>query len=135
MTDETAPDLATLKLDYEAQIVSIEALAARYGISRRNLYALVHTHHWRQRRPRRVDRDSLVERLLRLIEAQVLKLEFAMDDPETDESAVLVKLATTLDRLISLKADVRPKRRQATTKTMTALRDKVARRIAQLGES
>ncbi|MCC6918863.1 MAG: hypothetical protein IT548_06635 [Alphaproteobacteria bacterium] len=134
MTDETVLDLASLKLDYEAQIVSIEALAWRYGISRRNLYALVNTHHWRQRRPRRVDRDSLVERLLRLIETQVLKLEFAMDDPETDESAVLVKLASTLDRLISLRAEAPPQRRKA-SKAMTALRDKVARRIAQLDES
>ena len=133
--DKAAIDVAQLKTDYEDGPESIEELLDKYPISRRTLYNFVRRKGWRRRAPRSVDRNDVVERLLRLTEEEILKLETAMDEGnETDETAALGKLSATLDRLIAVKqATSRKRPSRKSSKLMDEIRHKVAQRLASLG--
>ncbi len=131
MTNE-ALDLAVLKADYEGSALTIDAIIDKHPIARRTLYVLIRRHGWKQRHPRRVDRLNLVERLLTMVERQILRLEEMMDKNETDESAVLSKLSLTLDRLFTLKQAAEAPSGAASSELMDEIRRKVAKRIASL---
>jgi hypothetical protein len=132
-TPEGAPDRTNLRRDYEANVIPITTLCETYRISRRGLYYLADQQGWRLRNPRRIDKSDLIERMLRLIEAQTETLETTMvNSPKGNEAVVLNKLATTLDKLISLQAAQAPKRLRRDTKTVEDIRRKVAERLAEL---
>lgn len=132
----TDVDLVGLKRDYEGPELLIEEIASKHEISKRTLYHHVARQGWRRRMPRRMDPHDLVNRFLQLIENQIVKLEFAMENPDSDESVVLAKLSATLDKLISVKADIAPKKARAPrpSKLMLEVREKLAERIAALNE-
>jgi hypothetical protein len=133
----TLPDpqtLGAIKAEYEGREDAVATIAEKYGLSISALYRLVRQQGWKYRSPRRMDPKDLVNRLLRLLEAQIVKLEFEMDDPKGNEDAVLTKLAGTLDRLLERRAQIAPKRERSpkSGKLVEELRQKVADRIAAL---
>ena len=133
--DDVAPamDIDQLRKEYEEGDDTIEELLVKYPMSRRAFYNLVHRKNWRRRAPRRVDRNDVVERLLRRIESQILKLEFEMKENKTDESVVLGKLSASLDRLIALADATQPKRaNRKSGKLIEEIREKVAQRLVRL---
>jgi len=130
MTDTTDHD--ELRRDYESSALTVDGILDKHGVARRTLYVLIRRHGWRQRNPRRIDRANLVERLLSMVERQILRLEEMMDKNETDESAVLSKLSLTLDRLFTLKQAAEAPADGASNALMDEIRRKVAKRIASL---
>lgn len=130
---ERSRDDPQLRVDYEANVIPVRTLCALYRITYRALYDRAHLEGWKLRSPRRVDRNDLIERMLRLIQQQTDDLEIAMiDHPSGNEAAVLNKLATTLDNLISLQAGEKRPKQQRTTKAMKEIRTKVAGRLKEL---
>jgi hypothetical protein len=142
MTDEEdIEESASLRLlamqaDYEDKILTIAAMCLEYDISRSRLYQLARQHGWRLRSPKRVDRNDLIERLLRLVQAQIGYLETQMRKKTSDHAAMLGRLVNTLDKLIELKdADGGGRSTPArASKAMTDLRAKIADRIAQFAQ-
>jgi hypothetical protein len=129
-----ALDLVAMKADYENSRIRIPQLAAKYGMTRWTMYVIARQQGWRPRRPQRVDKHDLTQRLMRMLEREVEQLESAMKDQDTDQSAVLGKLAATLDRLIALdKATARTPAKRAESKVMQELRRKVAERLEHFG--
>lgn len=128
-------DVVQLRADYQGKELTITELTTLYGIGRTRLYTFVRLGGWIMRRPRQFDRHQLVNRMLRILEVQVVKLEFAMDDPDTDESAVLQKLSVTLDRLLQAKDATARGRTPKTSRYVEEVRTKIARRIAQLDQA
>ncbi|MEO9231172.1 MAG: hypothetical protein ABI216_19795 [Devosia sp.] len=127
------PVIEAIRLAYDNRAIPIKAVCARNKISRGQLYAIVTLEGWRRRSPRRVDKHDLTQRLLQLLEEQIGKLETTMTDTNTDQSAVLGKLATTLDRLIATDRATAPQHRPARdSKTIEDIRQNVADRLAQL---
>lgn len=125
-------DLAAMRADYEGT-TPLAAMSARYGVSRVRISQIAREQGWRLRRPRRVDKHDLTQRLLFMLDRQIMQLETTMTDPH-DQSAVLGKLAATLDRLIALdKATARTPGRRAESKVMRELRQKVAERLEHFG--
>lgn len=123
-----------MRADYEDRTIKIPDVAAKYGITRWTLYVIARGEGWRLRNPRRVDQHDLTQRLLRMLERQVLQLEDAMTKEHADQSAVLGKLASTLDRLIALdKATARPAAKRSESKVMQDIRKKVAERLEHFG--
>ncbi len=136
-SEASAPfGLLALQGEYEEKILTIVALCAKYDISRSRLYELARQHGWRLRSPKRVDRNDLIERLLRLVQAQIGYLETQMRKKTSDHAAMLGRLVNTLDKLIELKdADDSGRSKPVrASKAMTDLRAKIADRIAQFAQ-
>ncbi|HWA19999.1 MAG TPA: hypothetical protein VG757_13475 [Devosia sp.] len=125
-----------IRAEYEGREDTVVHIAEKYQISVRALYLMVRRYGWKYRAPRRMDPNDMVSRLLRLIETQIIKLEFEMDDPKGNEDAVLTRLSGALDRLLETRAQIAPKRERSTRTSALAreLRQKVADRIAALNE-
>lgn len=133
---EPAPgllDRESLREAYEGRVLTIAKICQKHSIARATFYAIRDQEGWKLRNPRRVDKHDLIQRLLRLLQAQIDKLEISMTKSDKDESVVLNKLVTTLDKLISLKeADARQRPARADSKAMAEIRAKVAERLATL---
>jgi hypothetical protein len=127
-----AVDWIGLRAEYETTSVPVRLLCRKYGTSYSSLYARVHSEGWKLRCPRRVDKGDLIERMLRIIEIETEDREMKDDKATGTEAATLNRLATTLDKLISLQtAEQKPPRRRA-TKAIEDIRKKVADRLIEL---
>jgi hypothetical protein len=127
-----ALDLTAMRTDYESK-TALAAMAATYGVSRNRISQIAREQGWKLRRPRRVDKHDLTQRLLFMLDRQMMQLENTMTESQ-DQSAVLGKLAATLDRLIALdKATIRTPARRAESKVMQDIRQKVAERLEHFG--
>jgi len=125
--------LAAMRADYEGRILRIADICERYHITRRRLYQIANAEGWQLRSPRRIDKHDLAQRLLRLLERQVARLEESMRKTPTDQSVVLSKVSATLDRLIATHRQTAPAPRASQeSKLMREIRDKVAQRLSQL---
>src|SRR5579871_5184628 len=81
MAEEHLPDtLAAMRKDYEGRILKITEICTHYGITRRRLYYIASAEGWRLRSPRRVDKNDLTQRLLRLLERQIASIEETMSE-------------------------------------------------------
>lgn len=131
--DLPSPAVEAIRLDYLDRSILVDDLCARHGLTRSQLYALVRDEGWRRRSPRRVDKHDLTQRLLRILESQIMKLEKTMGNTDKDQSVVLGKLSATLDRLTATDRSTAPRRRAAhDSKMIEDIRRKVAERLAQL---
>ena len=134
MIERRSPELlAAMRADYEGRILKLEDICKRYNVGRRRLYYIANAEGWRLRSPRRVDKHDLTQRLLRLLEAQVTKIEDTMTNSPTDQSAVLSKISVTMDRLLATDKRTAPAPRSAReSKLMREIRAMVAERLRQL---
>src|SRR5690606_25682132 len=102
MTPLDEVDLVRLKEDYEAAEKPLTTLYAEYGISSKSLQAFVRAGRWPARRPRVVDRGSLIGRLFYLLERKIAYLETDMDQKNAAEAMELSRMVASLDKLIAI---------------------------------
>lgn len=133
VVDIVGEELEGIRVDYEGDELLIKLICEKWEISRSMLRSLVILHGWRQRHPRRIDPRDVVGRLFRLLDAQIRELEKDMTKAGAGEAAVLGKLVTTLEKLISIKKGqtiVPQTPRQ--TKEMSDIKARLVEQIEQL---
>ena len=136
VTDEAAGpdtiDWAAVRTDYHSARESIVGLCRRYGLIKANLLAKAAEEGWKRRRHKTPERRTIISRMFRLLDRQIIELEENMTDTGDKEVAVLGRLVSTLGKLIDIEnAEVnRPARVQG--KDMHELRNRLAERIEQL---
>jgi hypothetical protein len=142
--EETHPgvDWEIARVAYETELdTSLDVIAARFGMTRATLSWRAERELWLRRETgRMVGRPQIINRMLRVLERQLLDLENDMTELRRaktrsgeKEVALLGKLAGNLDKLMGLEKTAnegRSEKRQ--TRDMAVLRNKLARRIEQL---
>ena len=129
-----APELIeTMRVFYEAGATQ-QQTAEKFGTSRSAIGALAKRQGWEQRQvPAKVQPRSLTQRMLQVLERQIVKLETEMTDAGDKEVALLGNMARTLEKLIEIDGETRGSRSGDTQrKDMSDLRRKLGERIEQL---
>lgn len=128
---------------YEAGEVSVTEIAASFAVSRSSLLWRAKRDLWKRRNRTQTgaDRPTIIRRLFRVLEMQVMHLEAEMDDMNRSETRsgereieLLGKLAANVDKLIKLEtATARPEKDDGySDQELAEMRDKLARRLDQL---
>lgn len=133
-TERPPPDWAAIKLDYEYGAITQGAICDKHGITRGMLTRRARRDLWTLRFATTIpDRATIIRRLFHLLEKQTIQLEEHMTTTGEKEVAVLGKLASTLEKLIAIdNAETGSRPGRTEDKDMKELRNKLARRIAQL---
>jgi hypothetical protein len=118
---------------YEDGPQTVIQLTKEFQVSKYALRRAGIAFRWRLRSPRVIDRGDVIERLFRLLDAQIFELENDMTKAGQGEVAVLGKLVGTLDKLIAIK-DAESARRhpKRTTRQITDIKTKLIERIERL---
>lgn len=137
MMQETDPDWAQIRADYEARIIPLTDLWKRHDIGRTELENRIRQENWpRRTKPRSASRSALISRLYRLLERQIAQLEINMDIPGDKEVTVLGNLTRNLEKLVELDLKEKGRKRPANRRDdIDALRQKLADRIERLKKS
>lgn len=127
---------------YENSSRSLAELSVTFGVSRSAILWRAKRDGWKRRyRVGNVQRPTIIKRLFRMLEMQVVHLETEMDEMiKTDtrsgerEMQLLGKLAGNLEKLVKLDtaASGPSKRRERTAKEIADMRNKLARRLEEL---
>lgn len=127
---------------YENSSRSLAELAETFGVSRSAILWRAKRDGWKRRhRIGNVQRPTIIKRLFRMLEMQVMHLETEMDDMvKTDtrsgerEMQLLGKLAGNLEKLVKLDQTTSgsSKRRERTAKEIADMRNKLAKRLEEL---
>lgn len=92
----------------------------------------------RRRNAATIDARALIQRMYRLIERVLVRMERASEPMNEKDAGILTRMAATVDRLIEIqaKAPVHPRRGPAVKETaeMQDIRKTIARRLEQLGD-
>lgn len=129
-----------VRADYDAGMTH-QALIAKHGIAKSTLTGRIRRDLWPpRRRSSSVDRPTIITRMFRVLEKQVMDLEMEMTEMTRasrrsggKEVVLLGKLATTLDKLMDLDGRAGEGRRtRQRTKEMQDIRNKLIERIEQL---
>jgi hypothetical protein len=152
MADETEAagptDLEAVRADYEGNLLTLDEVAERHGISKTTIDNRRRSEGWLSRKlKKQVSRGDIISRMFRILERQIIQLEQSMkaaNQPQGEqpvahkevsekEVAVLGKLVGTLEKLITIETAAvdRPKP-VAKGRDMHTLRDQLAERIEQL---
>jgi hypothetical protein len=133
--DESAVDWNAVRLDYESREGTLDQVAARHGITRSQLSWKARSEIWRMRNTAAGSSGgALLKRLYRLLERQIHDLEKMRGPMSEKEAATLGRVAATLEKLMEIdrRKDVKTEPRRE-SKDLKYLRDKVKRRLAELG--
>jgi hypothetical protein len=125
-----APDWETIRFEYEGRLFHPEVICQRHGITPAQLRYRREKQDWLSIKASPLRKADLVERMLRVLEAQIRELEKAEDMPIDKKAKVLADEVRTLDKLIELGAaerNVEP----PTRKDLTDLRAKLIKRREQ----
>ncbi|MDB5541083.1 MAG: hypothetical protein JWQ89_2810 [Devosia sp.] len=132
------PDWRPIQAAYQDTTESLDGLAERFGVSRSAISWRARRHGWVMRnRPAGTSGPSLINRIYRLLERQLVQMERAEGTMSEKDAATLVRMATAVDRLIEAesKAPRKPPRNAAHESTeMQEIRKTIARRLEQLGD-
>ncbi len=123
--------------------MSVMEVAASFGVSRSGLLWRAKRDLWKRRNRTHTgtDRSSIIRRLFRVLEMQVMHLEAEMDEMTTKQTRsgereieLLGKLAANVDRLTRLEtATARPDKDDGyTDQEVAEMRNKLAKRLDQL---
>ncbi|MBD8065344.1 hypothetical protein IC608_07645 [Devosia sp. PTR5] len=116
--------------DYEAGLVTINAVARSYGLSRGEIEQRARAGGWVRPATLALDRRILIHKLMALLERQIDVLEQAMNGPDRIESKMLSDLVRDLDRLITIeKAETGSTNPYEQSGEMSDLRRKLEARI------
>jgi hypothetical protein len=131
-------DWTSIQLAYEGSNETLPQMAARFGVTRSAISWRARHHGWVMRnRPAGISGLSLVGRMYRLIERQLVQMERAKGPMSEKDAAVLVRMATTVDRLMEVEANAPDKPSKVAakeTREMQEIRKTIARRLEQLGD-
>lgn len=129
----TADEWQAVRAAYEDSAETTREIAARFHISTKTLQNHALAEGWRRRNEKRqVDRSTIITRMFRVLERQIVFMEENMTETGEKEVAVLGKLASTLEKLIDIDKAASPPKPPAQRKDIQELRNKLAQRIAQL---
>ena len=120
--------------DYEMTDETVEAISDKHKITRSTVHQWAHDECWVRRRPRQIDPNDLLSRMLGLLDTQMAGLESAMNKGAT-EVAMLAKLVTTLDKVLLLRERTAVTERPRSSKRAEELRAKIAERISELNRA
>ncbi|MDB5474047.1 MAG: hypothetical protein JWP99_1350 [Devosia sp.] len=123
-------DWEAVRIDYEARELTNADICTRFGITEPQLRYQREKHGWVSRRARTVHRADLINRMLRIFEKQLGRLEKPMPESADKEINLLSTASKTLEKLIEIQDSEQP--RPAQKKDMRALRDELALRLDQL---
>lgn len=130
LADQPAIRWDAIRAEYEGRQFLPAVICQRYGITLAQLRYRREVEGWLSARARIVRYDDLVARMLKVLDKQVRQLEMATDEPIDRQARVLSLEVRTLDALLELGAAQR-NAEPASTKDMTDLRNKLAKRIEQ----
>lgn len=121
-----------VRIDYEMSELTVPQISDKHGVAETTIYQWAQDECWVRRRPRKVDPNDLVSRLLGLLDRQIADLERVVKNRGT-EVTMLSKLVTTLDRVLALKE--RPvAEKPKPSKRVQELRAQIAERIGELNK-
>lgn len=134
MTD--GPDWAAIRTAYETTPERLTQLAARFGVHWQAINARVQRESWKQHvAGTGGDRQSLIDRLIKMLERQIAYLEAAMKTSDEKEVTLLGNMARTLEKLIDLDAKLAGKKPdKKRDRELEDIKRKLADRIDQLRE-
>lgn len=132
-----------VQVAYEAGEMSVIDVATAFGVSRSALQWRAKRDLWKRRNRAQAGRDraTIIKRLFRVLEMQVMHLEMEMDEMNKTETRsgereieLLGKLAANLDKLTKLEtATARPEKDDGyTDQEVAEMRNKLAKRLDQL---
>jgi hypothetical protein len=124
---------------YEDTDETLDAMASRFGVARSSISQHVRDEGWvRRRNAATIDALVLIQRMYRLIERVLVRMERASEPMSEKDAGILTRMAATVDRLIEIqaRAPVRPRRGPVAKETveMQQIRKTIARRLEQLGD-
>lgn len=125
-------DFDALEADYHNRAILRRDICANYRISASTLTTIVRKRGWRWRSPKPINRHDIIDKLFRLLEAQIEKLEVTMGKTGTAEAGALARLVTSLGRLIDIKDAESARRNSSETRKMSDIKRRLIERIEQL---
>jgi hypothetical protein len=129
LPDHTAEKRAAVRTDYEMSSLTIDAICEKHAISHSTLHEWARNEGWVRRRPRTIDPNDLLTRMLGLLDRQMTELEIGMNNGAS-QASMLSKLVTTLDKVLQLKERTVEKPRSS--KRVETLRAQIIERIREL---
>ena len=128
-----------IRTAYEDTDETLDAMARRFGVARSSISQHVRDEGWvRRRNAATIDARALIQRMYRLIERVLVRMERASEPMSEKDASILTRMAATVDRLIEIQARApeRPRRGPAAKETaeMQQIRKTIARRLEQLGD-
>lgn len=124
---------AAVRTAYETTPDTLEEIGDKQGVGVSTIHDWAKQEGWVRRRPRHVDPNDLVGRMLYLLDRQMSELETAMNNGAA-EVALLAKLVTTLDKVLLLK-DRALREPPRSSKRVEELRAKIVERIVELNKA
>jgi hypothetical protein len=122
-----------VRQDYELSSMTVDEISEAHQVSQTMIYKWAADEKWVRRRPRKVDPNDLLSRMLGLLDRQMTELETAMNSGAA-EAAMLAKLVTTLDKVLLIKERALHDRPRS-SKRVEELRAKIAERIVELNRA
>ena len=129
--DSHAPDWAAVQLDYEQGNGTLGVICTRHGITEAQLRFRRERHGWHMRHDWSMRTAPLINRMMRVLDAQVRALEKQMDGPIDKSAALLGTMTKTLEKLMQLEEKQKAKV-PGQRKELSDLREKLVARIEQL---
>lgn len=123
-----------VRQDYEQSHLTIAQMSVKHEVSQSTILQRAHDENWVRRRPRKIDPNDLVMRMLDLLDRQMVQLENDMNEGST-EVAMLTKVAATLDKVLLLKDRTAGEELAASSKEADELRARIAERIRELNRT
>lgn len=132
----TPDEITAIRDKYFDNTQSLRSIYTAHNMSDHALRRLRREQGWAPRRPRKVTTQSLVRRLLRLVEEHVGELEEQKDRPdrnglEETEVGALAKTAATLQKLIAMET-AHQREAKPRSKRMTETQVRLAQRLEEL---
>lgn len=138
MSGTVEPDWDAVRADYEETDIPIVEVAAAHGVTLNQLNTRRRREHWTLRNPGvgRQRRQSLLARMLGLIEAQITQLEkkLAEEPMSATEMRMLESMTKALDKITALEAADKKvvKKRVRMDPELEAIRERLIDRISKL---
>lgn len=131
---KTSDEWLAIRVDYEANIETVKAIALRHAISEPAIQYHVGREGWiRRQSVRNTERPALIERMAKMLERQIAHLEKNMTPGDEKEVALLGTMARSLEKLMDLdRKGVGKAPDKKRDREIGELRQKLAARIDQL---
>jgi hypothetical protein len=123
-------DWVPIRKDYEAGLMTRNAVADRYSLSLEQLEEHARKNKWVRLHSDITDRRILIFKLMALLERQIDQVGEHMKTEGKREAAVLTSMVRDLDKLIAIeKAEAGQAQRETQSKEMQDLQRKLEKRI------
>ncbi len=138
MSGTLQPDWDAVRADYEQSDIPLTEIASEHGLTLNQLNTRRRKDHWVLRKPGtgRQRRQSLLARLLGLIEAQITQLERKLSEEpmSATEMRMLESMTKAIDKITALEAAEKKiqKKRVRMDPELEAIRERLTDRISRL---